>query len=58
MNDINIVMKLKKYVNKLKQEKSRAKGRVEQLLKTQEEEFDCSNLKQAQDLHKKIKRKK
>ena len=53
MVDINTVMELKKKVKKLEQEKDRSKGRVDQLLKTLEEKFDCTNIKQAQELLKK-----
>ena len=53
MVDINTVMELKKKVKKLEQEKDRSKGRVDQLLKTLEEKFDCTNIKQARELLKK-----
>ena len=56
MIDIDSVMELKKKVEKLKQEKERAKGRVEQLLKTLEEKFGCSNLTDARALLKRKKR--
>jgi len=54
--DINVMIKLKKDVKRLGQEKDRAKGRVDQLLKTLEDEFDCSSLKEAQELLKKNER--
>ena len=53
MVDINEVMELKKNVKRLEQEKERAKGRVDQLLETLKEVFDCSSVKQAQELLKK-----
>ena len=56
MIDINTVMKLKKDVKKLAQEKDRAKGRVEQLLKTLKEKFGCSSLKQARELLRREKK--
>ena len=56
MVDINVMIKLKKDVKRLGQEKDRAKGRVDQLLKTLEDEFDCSSLKEAQELLKKNER--
>ena len=56
MVDISTVMELKKSVKKLGQEKDRAEGRVEQLLKTLKEKFGCTSLKKAQELLKKEKK--
>lgn len=56
MVDIDAVMKLKKDVERLKQERDRAKGRVDQLLKTLKENFGCTNLKDARALLKRKKR--
>ena len=49
MVNINTMMKLKKKVKRLEQEKDRAKGRVDQLLKTLKEKYDCSTLKKAKE---------
>ena len=47
MVDIDKMMLLKKKIEKLGQEKERAKGSVDQLLKMLKEKFGCSSLKKA-----------
>lgn len=57
MVDINTIIKLKKFVKKLGQEKDRAEGRVDQQIKTLEEDFKCLNLKQGKELLRKTNQK-
>jgi len=47
---IDDAVQLQKTIRKLEQEKERAKGRAEQLLKTLETDFDCESLEDAERL--------
>ena len=58
MVDIDQAVNLKKQIKKLEQEKERATGRVEQLMKTIQEEFNCNTLEEAEQLLKEKQKKK
>lgn len=48
--DIDTLTEIKKRIKRLESEKDKAQGRIEQLLKTLEEEFDCHNIEEAEEL--------
>ena len=50
MANVETVLKLQKKVKALEQEKERANGRMEQLMKTLLDEFDCKTLEEAEEL--------
>ena len=48
--------KLKKRVETVRREHDKAQGALEQTMKRLKEEFDCDSLKEARQLHKRLKR--
>ena len=50
MIDIDTLTELKKKIKRLKSEKDKAQGRIEQLLKTLKKDFNCITLEEAESL--------
>jgi hypothetical protein len=48
--DLNKVLELEKSIKKMENEKLKAEGKVEQLLKTLQDKFNCNTLNEAQAL--------